>query len=150
MVALTPKVLDMLVVLVENNGRLLSKEELMKTLWADSFVEEGNVTQSISVLRKILGTAPGGENYIETVPKRGYCFRAAVRELQESTAEVLLAERSRSSIVVEDLVSMGGAAAVTPNRRTWVVLAAALFLALPAIWWIGDRGGTEHERLRFT
>jgi Tol biopolymer transport system component/DNA-binding winged helix-turn-helix (wHTH) protein len=147
MVALTPKVLDILVVLVENNGHLLGKEELMKTVWADTFVEDGNVTQSISVLRKILGTAPGGESYIETVPKRGYCFRAEVRKLREGPVEVLLAERSGPNIVVEELVSIG-AVATLKRWVGWVVLSAA-FLALPTVWWIGERGGSEQERLTF-
>ena len=79
-VSLTPKAFDTLLVLVENSGHVLGKEELMKKVWPDSFVEENNLAQNISVLRKILGREGGGQKYIETVPKRGYRFVADVRE----------------------------------------------------------------------
>jgi TolB-like protein len=81
-VSLTPRVFDTLVVLVEKHGRVVSREELMRKVWHDSFVEEANLTVSISVLRKRLGTRPKGEPYIETVPKRGYCFVAPVQEIR--------------------------------------------------------------------
>ena len=74
-VTLTPKTYDMLLVLVESHGRLLSKEELMKALWPSSFVEESNLTQQISMLRKALGESAGEDRYIVTVSGRGYCFR---------------------------------------------------------------------------
>ena len=70
-VPLTPKVLDLLVLLVSSPGQPLQKDELMKALWPDTTVEEGNLTQTVSLLRKALGTAPDGRDYIETLPKRG-------------------------------------------------------------------------------
>ena len=76
-IPLTPKVLHTLLVLVENSGRVVSKDELMKAVWPDTFVEEGNLTQNISMLRKVLGENPGEHIYIETVPKQGYRFIAA-------------------------------------------------------------------------
>src|SRR5579862_1379114 len=76
-VVLTPKTFDTLVLLVRNSGHLLEKEELIKTLWPDSFVEEGNLSNNIFVLRKALGEDPP---YIETIPKRGYRFVGAVRQ----------------------------------------------------------------------
>jgi Tol biopolymer transport system component/DNA-binding winged helix-turn-helix (wHTH) protein len=76
-VPLTPKVLHTLLVLVENSGRVVSKDELMKAVWPDTFVEEGNLTQNISTLRKVLGENPGDHIYIETVPKQGYRFISA-------------------------------------------------------------------------
>ena len=79
-VPLTPKAFDTLLVLVENTGHVLSKEELMEKVWPDSFVEENNLAQNISLLRKILEKGGSGEKYIETVPKRGYRFIADVRE----------------------------------------------------------------------
>jgi DNA-binding winged helix-turn-helix (wHTH) protein/TolB-like protein/Tfp pilus assembly protein PilF len=80
-VPLKPKVIDTLLVLVENKGRVLVKEELLNALWPDSFVEEGNLTQNIYVLRKALGTSADDIPYIETIPKRGYRFAASVKEL---------------------------------------------------------------------
>jgi DNA-binding winged helix-turn-helix (wHTH) protein len=67
---LTPKALDLLVILVEHRGRLLGKDELMRRLWPDTFVEEANLTQYIFTLRKQLGEQPGGRAYIETVSRR--------------------------------------------------------------------------------
>ena len=81
-VPLTPKVFDTLVVLVQKSGHVVGKDELMSEVWADSFVEESNLTQNISVLRKVLGEERGGRLYIETVSKRGYRFVASVREVR--------------------------------------------------------------------
>ena len=77
-VAVTPKTYDALLVLVQNSGRMLSKEELMKAVWPDSFVEESNLTQQISTIRKTLGESPGEDLYIVTVAGRGYRFAAPV------------------------------------------------------------------------
>src|SRR4051812_26145662 len=73
-VPLTPRVLDLLIVQVENRGELVSKETLIETVWADSFVEEGNLNRTISTLRKNLGSQSNGSDLIETVPKLGYRF----------------------------------------------------------------------------
>jgi DNA-binding winged helix-turn-helix (wHTH) protein len=79
LVPLTPKAFDLLEVLVENNGRLIEKDELLKEVWPDSFVEEGNINRNISIIRKVLGEDATGKPYIETVPKRGYRFVASVK-----------------------------------------------------------------------
>jgi DNA-binding winged helix-turn-helix (wHTH) protein len=79
-IPLTPKAFDTLLVMVENSNRLISKDELMGKVWPDSFVEENNLAQNISALRKALGEGSSGEKFIETVPKRGYRFLADVRE----------------------------------------------------------------------
>jgi TolB-like protein/Tfp pilus assembly protein PilF len=62
---------------------VVKKEDMMKTLWPDRYVEESNLTQNIFVLRRILGETTGKAQYIETIPKRGYCFIGAVKEVQE-------------------------------------------------------------------
>lgn len=80
-VPLTPKVFDILLTLIENSGQVVSKDGLMKRVWPDSFVEEGNLTQNISLLRKALGEGQNGHQYIETVARRGYRFVAPVQEL---------------------------------------------------------------------
>jgi DNA-binding winged helix-turn-helix (wHTH) protein/Tol biopolymer transport system component len=85
-VVLTPKAFDTLVFLVRNSGHLLEKDQLIRTLWPDSFVEEGNLTSNISLLRKALGDDPA---YIETVPKRGYRFVGAVHQLPRPGARNL-------------------------------------------------------------
>jgi serine/threonine protein kinase/Tol biopolymer transport system component len=80
-VPLAPKVAETLLLLVESAGHLVDKEELMKRVWPDAFVEEGNLNKNIFVLRKLLGMWEGGREYIETVPKRGYRFVAPVQEV---------------------------------------------------------------------
>ena len=79
-VSLSPKSFETLVVLIQSSGRLLTKDELMQQVWPDSFVEEANLTINISALRKALGESSEGQQYIETVPKRGYRFVAQVIE----------------------------------------------------------------------
>jgi serine/threonine protein kinase len=80
-VSLTPKTAEILLVLVENAGHLVHKDELMKRVWPDAIVEEGNLNKNVSVLRKALGEWEGGAEFIETVPKRGYRFVAPVNEV---------------------------------------------------------------------
>ena len=80
-VPLTPKTAEILLVLVENAGHLVDKDGLMKRVWPDAIVEEGNLNKNISVLRKVLGEWDGRREYIETVPKRGYRFVAPVNEV---------------------------------------------------------------------
>jgi TolB-like protein/DNA-binding winged helix-turn-helix (wHTH) protein len=79
---LPPRAFDTLLTLVENNGRLLEKDALMRTIWGDTVVEENNLSQMIYLLRKALRDGEDGTRYIETVPKRGYRFVAEVREFE--------------------------------------------------------------------
>src|SRR2546428_731027 len=78
-VPLSPKAFDMLLALVERQGRLLGKDELMKLVWPDTFVEEANLSYTISLIRKALGPDAEPQQFIETVPKHGYRFIAEVR-----------------------------------------------------------------------
>jgi DNA-binding winged helix-turn-helix (wHTH) protein len=77
-VAIAPKTFDTLLYLVAHAGRTVSREELIRAVWPDTFVEEGNLNYSISQIRKILGELAPGVPYIQTLPKRGYRFVAAV------------------------------------------------------------------------
>lgn len=81
-VAVTPKALELLLFLVENHGHLIEKNELLKAVWADSFVEEGNLAFTIRLLRKALADDAQKPRYIETVPKRGYRFIAEVERVE--------------------------------------------------------------------
>lgn len=101
-VALTPKAFETLVMLVERSGHLVEKDELIKALWPDSFVEEANLSQHVWMLRKKLGKAEDGRLYIETVPKRGYRFAARVRELTSAGVEGLLVKKSTFTRVVTE------------------------------------------------
>src|ERR1700681_4696597 len=78
---LPPKAFDALVLLVENRGHLLEKDELLRKVWPDTFVEESNLAQHISALRKALQDRGDGSRYIEPVPTLDYRFIAEVREI---------------------------------------------------------------------
>ena len=100
-VTLTPKVFDTLLILLENSGHVLTKKELMQQVWPDSFVEENNLAQNISILRKALGQSKQGEQYIQTVPKRGYRFVANVSSTGGEDESLIVHERTRARIIVE-------------------------------------------------
>jgi len=82
-IPLTPKIFDTLKVLVKNAGRLLEKDELMREVWPDRFVEEGNLAFNIKVIRKALGGDASNPKFIETIPRRGYRFIAKVTHVSE-------------------------------------------------------------------
>lgn len=86
-VPLTHKALETLAVLVENNGRIVEKDEIIGQVWQDTFVEEGSLTRNISTLRKVLGEEPGSNRYIETIPRRGYRFVAKVNAVSDEFAK---------------------------------------------------------------
>lgn len=88
-IALPPKVLDVLCLLVEKEGRIVSKNEIMETVWADSFVEESNLTQSIYQLRRTLGTDQDGKNIIETIPRRGFRIAVPIAREREAIGETI-------------------------------------------------------------
>lgn len=99
---LTPKAFDTLAVLVENAGNLVEKDEIMKAVWPDSFVEEAGLARNISVLRKALGQDAGGQQFIETVAKKGYRFTADVREHVEQGAALVSAVGSSQAVQLRD------------------------------------------------
>ncbi len=82
-IPLTPKIFDTLLYLVQNNGKVIEKDELMREIWMDTIVEENNLNKNISVLRGVLGEKPGEHRFIVTVPGHGYKFVAEVREITE-------------------------------------------------------------------
>lgn len=86
-VPLTLKAFDLLLALVERHGHLLEKDELLRKVWLDTFVEEANLTSNISQLRKALGDGENGQRYIETAPKRGYRFVAGVKAVAVNGGE---------------------------------------------------------------
>src|SRR6185503_113898 len=87
-VPLPPKTFEILVALIQNSGRLVTKEQLMRMVWPDSFVEEANLSVNISALRRVLGETSDGQQFIETVPKRGYRFIAPVTQNLAAAAAV--------------------------------------------------------------
>jgi DNA-binding winged helix-turn-helix (wHTH) protein/TolB-like protein/Tfp pilus assembly protein PilF len=137
-VAVTPKVFDLLVALVENRGSLMAKDELIERLWPDSFVEEANLNVNISALRRALGERPEDHRFVETVPRRGYRFVADVRTTAseaESGVEEATAPAERHSYPAK---RFGGI----------VVLAAFILISLGltlGAWKIGILSGDQAE-----
>lgn len=140
-VPVTPKAFDILLVLVQNGRRLTTKEELMRKVWPDSFVEEANLTVNISSLRRLLGKTEQGQPYIETVPKKGYRFVAVVQEVAghlgngESSLDGLpaasaapVAPASSPSARVESVVALP-----SKFRRRRIFIAAAILVGAVAL-----------------
>jgi DNA-binding winged helix-turn-helix (wHTH) protein/tetratricopeptide (TPR) repeat protein len=86
LVPLTPKAFETLFVLVENHGRVVDKDTLLKRVWPDTFVEEGSLSRNVSILRKVLGKNAGDQTFIETIPKRGYRFVSPVTQTHDRGA----------------------------------------------------------------
>src|SRR4051794_39030258 len=117
-VPVPPKAADLLIVLLEGNGELIGREELIKALWPDTFVEDNNLAKHVFLLRKTLGLNNRGVAYIETVPKRGYRFVGDVDRLPPQAERTYqYQDRTREEIVIEErsgaALSMRWAAALT-------------------------------------
>src|SRR5262245_54146370 len=131
-VQLTPKMFDILIFLVERNGQLVSKDELMRAVWPDTFVEDANLTVNISSLRKALGETGNGHQYIETVQRRGYRFGAEVRE--RGGAEAKAVEAAAQQEQVTSPRDGGGRV----SARKLALGAIAIAIALAGIYKFGD------------
>ncbi len=90
-ISLTPKVFDTLLYLVRNSGKIIAKDELMREIWTDTIVEENNLSQNISILRRTLGEKPGEGRFIATVPGHGFRFVPEVRQVEGQKKEAGLA-----------------------------------------------------------
>src|SRR5580698_7807201 len=101
LLTLNRRAFDVLLYFVQNPGKILTREELLKNVWAESFVDENSLAQSISALRRALAEKPGENSYIVTLPGRGYQFVAPVRvvaqESENTVSEGSTANRSSSS-----------------------------------------------------
>jgi len=141
-VALPPKAFDTLLLMVRNSGRLMEKGELIETLWPDSFVEEGSLSNNVFLLRKALGEDP---QYIETVPKRGYRFVGAVRCLPDG----IPGHRDEAEFQTPRPGAVAVAAKALPILLTRAVGIASLVLLtlLAAAVWYYQSSGWSHEAI---
>ena len=121
-VPLPPKAFDLLVVFVRSPHRVISKAELMAALWPDTFVEEANLTQHVFTLRKALGLQRNDQAYIETIPRRGYCFGADVREIAGTDVAVHVADWQPRGSKDTGASSAGAAIAAEGERKQATVL----------------------------
>jgi DNA-binding winged helix-turn-helix (wHTH) protein/TolB-like protein len=143
-VPLTPRVFETLLYMVEHRDIVLDKERLMKAVWPDSIVEENNLSQNISTLRRIFGETPGSHSYIVTVPGRGYRFVAEVRGRTGNDSATVTAEQGAGQPLAENETEVaaaktrqqspgkiGGRLALTVLGV--IVLAAAVILRGPTV-----------------
>ena len=140
LVPLSPKVLEILHILVENHGRMVDKDHLLRQVWPDTFVEEGSLTRNISVLRKALGEGQENGEFIETIPKRGYRFVAPV---QVSSAEAAAETKHQ----VPRVYGPPKDVAENPKRRMW---SASFFVGMFIAAVLGAGGYWEWQRVHST
>ena len=117
-IALKPKVVETLVALAERRGEVVGKDELMNRLWADSFVEESNLTQNIYLLRKTLGNCADGQPFIEIFSRRGYRLNGEIKT-QNNSAELLVATHTKTQTVIEETIE-------NKPRRNWLLVGGAI------------------------
>jgi Tol biopolymer transport system component/DNA-binding winged helix-turn-helix (wHTH) protein len=154
-VPLPPKCFDTLLVLAQHGGNVVEKERLMRAVWPDSFVEEGNLAQNIFVLRKALGEHPGGGQYIQTIPKRGY--RLVVPPTPVREAPVLPAVPSvhpigpASAPLFEPPSSPSSGPSRGPRRISYFIAAGiAVASALGVALWVSSLGERAVTGARIT
>ena len=151
-VPVTPRVFDTLLYMVEHHDAVLDKERLMEAVWPDSIVEENNLTQNISTLRRVFGETPGSHHYIVTVPGRGYRFVADVRlreahegpepqRIQEPAIEPAATETERVASVSQP----GHPVASRSFRPILLASAAVLALSVAALFFWRGRTQNPHE-----
>jgi len=131
---LPAKEFDTLVMLVEHNGRALTKDEMMSAIWQDAFVEESNLAKQISRLRKVINT--NGEEYIETLPKHGYRFSADLRRIAAAIESPIIVEKhtvQRLTVAYDDDSAVKALPAYTSQFATWQKVAAVGVVALLAV-----------------
>jgi DNA-binding winged helix-turn-helix (wHTH) protein/TolB-like protein len=143
-VSLTPKALDLLLALVEHHGHLLEKDELLKRVWPDTFVEEANLSYNISLIRKALGDGDNGQKFIETVPKRGYRFVAVVRKIGAEQAEI------GEEAVEEELAASRRAEKSSGQRRLLTAIGGvvAIIALMAAVSYFRRGQGTETTAIK--
>jgi len=147
-IPLSPKLFDTLLVLVQNSGHLVDKEEMLRRVWPDSFVEEGNLPKNVFLLRRIL--EDGQETaYIETVPKRGYRFVGRVKTTHGNGSGTLVAESSSSDSPLNHLGGLKpGVESHAQPRQTssfwrWGILGGSVVLAIGVVaYFLTERQAT--------
>lgn len=117
-VPLTSKAFETLLTLVRNRHRVMMKDELMQTLWPNTFVEEVNLAQNISALRRALGETPGENRFIATIPGKGYQFVCDARVAAPEAGELTVARHTRAHVVVVEETEVEPDAIQAPQAKS--------------------------------
>ena len=133
-IALTPKVFDILLTLVENHGHTVEKRQLMEQVWADAFVEEGNLNRNVSTLRKALGDDSHDPRFIKTVPKRGYRFDHDVRQIVEEEEALVVEKRSNFRVSLSETTETSRVKPGFSLQYLTIAVFAAALLTGAVIW----------------
>ena len=120
-VPLAPKTFQILLVLMRNKKEVVTKDELMKAVWPDTFVEEANLSRNIFLLRKALGESPQDHQYIVTVPGRGYRFAEDVQLVAEKEISIVAASHAKVQVEVKETKPWG-----------WITVAVFVLVAIAA------------------
>jgi eukaryotic-like serine/threonine-protein kinase len=128
-IPLTPKTFQILLVLIRHSNEVVTKDDLMKSVWPDTFVEEANLSQHVFKLRKALGERPEDHRYVVTVPGRGYRLAEKVHRVGGDDLSIVAASHSRVEVQVEEI-----------KRWGWIVPAVIVVLTVAAlIFWLSRR-----------
>lgn len=153
------KAFETLLALIRKHERIMAKDELMQAVWPDSFVEEVNLAQNVSALRKVFGETPGENRYIATIPGRGYRFVSDVSVVQDGDSEILVQRQTTTTVVVEEQAddefasTNAGTMPALPaspvglfhsGKAIWISLALATAVAV-AGWYVWRRSTAAKE-----
>jgi DNA-binding winged helix-turn-helix (wHTH) protein/TolB-like protein/Flp pilus assembly protein TadD len=144
-VSLNPKTLELLFVLIESRGEIVTKDELLEKVWPDQIIEEGNLKVHVSALRKAFGQIGNDHRFIVTVPGRGYSF---VADLENPANEEMVVETHRYSTIVteesesveddgRDLIALPAHPVVTQKRSAIIGLSILVIVAALGYWYLG-------------
>jgi eukaryotic-like serine/threonine-protein kinase len=125
-VSLAPKAFQVLLVLIRSEKRLVTKDELLKAVWPDTFVEEANLSRNVFLLRKALGESPQDRQYVVTVPGRGYRFAEDVEFVPDEEVQIVAASHSTVQIEVKE---------TRPVLWVWIAVAAVMLGAAGVVGW---------------
>jgi DNA-binding winged helix-turn-helix (wHTH) protein/TolB-like protein/Tfp pilus assembly protein PilF len=141
LVSIAPKALELLILLIRRHGNIVSREELLETIWRDTFVEEANINYTVSQLRKILNeNSQSDAPFVQTVPKQGYRFVAEVKEVDETASQT-----GNPAELTETVLPPIASKSQIRWHFIAIILLGVLFLTSFAAWWsLSDRRGLSN------
>jgi DNA-binding winged helix-turn-helix (wHTH) protein/TolB-like protein/Flp pilus assembly protein TadD len=149
-IPLTPKAVEILRVLIERRGQIVERDELMNAVWPDVTVEDGNLSVTVSMVRKVLGEH-SSQKFIETFPKRGYKFTADVREVIDNASAILVEKQTVGRVVIDENFTLAKPSlpklfSSTRRKLATVTIAAAALVLVIGGFLYSSRSDTARAR----